>query len=576
MWAIATGGALSHRGTTRCSLLVSPMSLSRYEILSTIGVGATSRVDKARDTLIGRTVALKTFGNGFSSEELQKQFLREAQIIGRVSHPNIVSLYDVGTNENGAPFLVMEYVAGKTLETILAEGSIPFSRAALWAADLATALNRAHRAGIIHGDIKPANIFVTDDGNVKLGDFGVGRFATQVSGTGCLVGTPAYISPEQILGNSQDHRSDLFSLGVVLYQMTTGVRPFNGSSIGAVCAQIVSTEPPPPSQHKAELPAAFDRIVMRCLSKDPAARYAAADSLAASLYALSRSEAPKPVIQRRVSWWERPLSSRDIWISAAALVLIAVSVPAAGLLRKRVLASQVHAAAEHSASVPTPVSKPVLSSQLQTAEPPAVSIHEMSIVEFPKVPPPIEKPEALPAKKSLAHAHVSSNHKAPAAAMQPRPSSPSAPGDSSATGPTNSVTATLPVSDHSVGTERSSLGIEVVSAVDNEILAVYADQQLIATAPLAHADADNPIHLAGQLRSGAHQFRVVLYRPDQSLQTQKEGLAEIRPGNENTLKIRVIRRSKLFVKHEASLEIVWPGSPASTAKADSAGSLPIH
>jgi len=127
----------------------------RYEIIGTLGTGASSRVDKARDSTIGRTVAVKTFLHGFGSEDLQKQFLREAQIVGRLTHPSIVSLYDVGTNTEGVPYLILEYVEGKTLEHTLAAGPLPLERAAVWAADLASALARAHQCKIIHGDIKP-------------------------------------------------------------------------------------------------------------------------------------------------------------------------------------------------------------------------------------------------------------------------------------------------------------------------------------------------------------------------------------------------------------------------------------
>ncbi len=160
----------------------------RYEFIETLGTGATSRVDKARDTLIGRTVALKTFLHGFGSGDVQKQFLREAQIIGRLAHPFIVGLYDVGTDANGVPYFVMEYVEGKTLEKVLDAGPLPLEKAALWATDLAAAISRAHRAKVIHGDIKPANILITKEGQVKLGDFGIARFATQVSSSGTLDG----------------------------------------------------------------------------------------------------------------------------------------------------------------------------------------------------------------------------------------------------------------------------------------------------------------------------------------------------------------------------------------------------
>jgi serine/threonine protein kinase len=339
---------------------------SRYEFIETLGPGATRRVDKARDTLIGRTVALKTFLHGFGSGDVQKQFLREAQIIGRLAHPFIVGLYDVGTDSNNVPFFVMEFVEGKTLERVLDAGPLPLEKAAVWAADLCAAISRAHRAKVIHGDIKPANILVTKDGQVKLGDFGIARFATQVSTTGTVMGTPAYLSPEQIQGQTQDNRSDLFSLGIILYQMTTGVRPFNGSSVGAVCAQIVSITPPPPSHHNPSLPPAFDRIVMRCLAKDPAERYATAEALGASLYpfahgkdtaaeAASTSSQWMQGVQLRATttlkmltakideisknlpatvegiltsksmWWNRPMERKDMYVmSGAALALVAL------------------------------------------------------------------------------------------------------------------------------------------------------------------------------------------------------------------------------------------------------------
>src|SRR3981189_1626460 len=141
-------------------LMITPQG--RYEFIETLGTGATSRVDKAREQLIGRIVALKTFLHGFGSGDVQKQFLREAQIVGRLTHPYIVGLYDIGTSEDGVPYLVMEYVEGKTLEKTLDNGPLPLERAAVWGADLASALSRAHQCKIIHGDVKPANILVTN------------------------------------------------------------------------------------------------------------------------------------------------------------------------------------------------------------------------------------------------------------------------------------------------------------------------------------------------------------------------------------------------------------------------------
>src|SRR5579864_3596389 len=308
------------------------LQTDRYKILETLGWGATSRVDKACDTVIGRTVALKSFLQGFgkSSEE---QFLREAQTIGRLSHSSIAQLYDVNMDAAGTPFLVMEFVSGNSLEKVVAQSQVPFAKAAIWTADLASALACAHRAGIIHGDVKPSNIRVTEDDKVKLVDFGVARFASQVSGSDRVLGTPAYLSPEQIEARKQDGRSDLFSLGVVLYEMITGVRPFSGNSLGEVCAQILTSNPVPPSRVNPAVPAALDRILARCLAKNPAERYQSGNDLARALYLVARCESKlSPQPQRRY-WFTRPARPRDLLAIAAAVLLLASAVSAAGSLR---------------------------------------------------------------------------------------------------------------------------------------------------------------------------------------------------------------------------------------------------
>jgi serine/threonine protein kinase len=298
----------------------------RYQALELIGSGTTSRVDKARDNVIGRTVALKTFINAFD-EDLEQQFLREAQLVGQLSHPAVVQLYDVGIDQHGTPFLVMEYVAGKTLEQHLEASTLTIQRACAWAADLANALALAHRAGIIHGDVKPGNILVTPENKVKLGDFGIARLTTQLSSCGQLMGTPAYLAPEQIQNEFQDQRSDQFSFGVVFYQMLTGVRPFAGNSLGAVCAQILIDAPVPPSHHNPLVPPALDRVVARCLAKNPQDRFASCEDLAKSLYPFSRSR-PRPpaAANKKHSWWSAPVGHREVWVTVSACLLLAVSV----------------------------------------------------------------------------------------------------------------------------------------------------------------------------------------------------------------------------------------------------------
>ncbi len=307
----------------------------RYQALELIGSGTTSRVEMARDNVIGRTVALKTFIRSFG-DDLEDQFLREAQLVGQLSHPAIVQLYDVGINEEGRPFLVMEYIAGKTLEEHLESSSLTVQRACAWAADLARALALAHRTGIIHGDIKPGNIFVTPEEKVKLGDFGIARLATQVSSSDRVKGTPAYLAPEQILGARQDQRSDQFSFGIVFYRLLTGARPFDGSSVGAVCSEILYSEPLPPSKRNPAVPRELDRVIARCLAKNPLERFDSFQQLITFLYPYTRSR-PRAAASapRKRSWWMQPSGHRDVWMVAAAGLLLAASLQAPGALRAR-------------------------------------------------------------------------------------------------------------------------------------------------------------------------------------------------------------------------------------------------
>lgn len=300
------------------------LNKTRYEPLECIGTGTTSRVERARDNVIGRTVALKTFIHSFD-EDLEEQLLREAQLVGQLSHPAIVQLYDVGINHEGSPFLVMEYVAGTTLEEHLKSHSLPLQRACTWAADIARALGLAHRAGIIHGDIKTGNIFVTPEEKVKLGDFGIAQLATQVSGSERVKGTPAYLAPEQILGASQDQRSDQFSFGIVFYELLTGARPFNGDTVGAVCSEILYAEPVPPSKRNPAVPRELDRVIARCLAKNPLERFDSFQQLVTFLYPYTRARRRPPTLSvGKSSWWMQPSKHREVWMVVAAGLLLTV------------------------------------------------------------------------------------------------------------------------------------------------------------------------------------------------------------------------------------------------------------
>ena len=277
------------------------MQVGRYEILGIIGVGANSKVARAFDPLIGRIVAIKLFPSELARPEERKRFVQEARVVGQISHPSIIALHDMGIDEaTQTPYLVMEFVEGQSLEKHLEKGSVPISRACAWAADIATALGIAHRKGVIHGDVKPANVLITDEGRIKLTDFGMARLASHDSKDTPLLGSPAYWCPEQIMGKPQDARSDIFSLGVMLYEMVTGRRPFDSDSLQGICSRILSSTPLPASHANSSVPAALNDLISSCLAKDPGLRCSSADVLADGLHPMARrtgAPAPAPVQQ---------------------------------------------------------------------------------------------------------------------------------------------------------------------------------------------------------------------------------------------------------------------------------------
>jgi serine/threonine protein kinase len=522
------------------------LSKDRYEPLGHLGSGATSRVEKARDTVIGRTVALKTFLNSFG-KGIEEQFLREAQIIGQLSDPCIVQLYDVGIDEQGTPFLVMEYVAGKTLEDKLDPSVLTIQRACAWAADLAGALALAHRAGIIHGDVKPGNILVTAEKKVKLGDFGIARFASQISGSGNLMGTPAYLAPEQIQGEPQDPRSDQFALGVVLYQLLTGLRPFDGSSVGAVCAQILNAEPVPPSQHNPTVPAALDRIVARCLAKNPKDRFTDCDGLASALYPLARSSSSSTAQKTRNRFsGSKSGGLRDVWITATACLLLAASIPASRFFRARLLVPSVPSIRISPPEVPVEAFN-------HSATPAAEAAHPVAAGE--SVTQLADRRVIRPAKLLAAPTKGTGD-------SQGFQRDASAPPASSVALVSESAAQAVPA---------SSLHIEITSTVTEGTLAIFADRELIFTTNFETATPGGPIRVQHALSTGPHQFRVALYKPDKSLRLEKEGLAEIRSDGSNILAVHVNHHAKLLIRHEVAMEVAWPsGSATGSERADAA------
>jgi serine/threonine protein kinase len=267
--------------------------LGSYEILSRIGAGGMGEVYKARDTRLDRTVAIKVLPTGVApSAEQRQRFEREARAISKLSHPHVCALYDVG-REGDTEYLVMEYLEGESLADRLARGALPLDQTLRWGGEIADALDKAHRQGIVHRDLKPGNVMLTKSG-VKLLDFGLAKAmapegapndltsnptaaaAPQLTQEGTLLGTLAYMAPEQLEGREADGRSDVFALGATLYEMATGRKAFSGSSRASLISSILRDDPSPVSRIEKTSPPALDRIIERCLAKDPEHRWQSA------------------------------------------------------------------------------------------------------------------------------------------------------------------------------------------------------------------------------------------------------------------------------------------------------------
>ncbi len=278
--------------------------LGRYAILSELGRGAMGVVYKASDTVLERIVAVKTVNMALEkdgAERYEARFYQEARAAGSLNHPAIVTVYDVG-KEGDIAYMAMELIEGVELRSLTGDGrALPVSQALSIAAQVAEGLAYAHQHGVVHRDIKPANIMILADGAVKITDFGIARMRTgadELTQTGMMLGSPKYMSPEQVIGKRADQRSDIFSLGVILYEMLTGAAPFNGENVTALMYQIVNFAPPAPSAVNPAVPVLIDYIVAKMLAKPLEERYADAQALARDLRDCERQvTAPHGVTQ---------------------------------------------------------------------------------------------------------------------------------------------------------------------------------------------------------------------------------------------------------------------------------------
>src|SRR5256884_3519116 len=279
-------------------------TIAQYTIVSKIGEGGMGEVYRARDTKLGREVAIKVLPASLSENtDRLNRFEQEAQAAGTLNHPNILVIHHIGIH-NGAPYIVSELLEGETLRERMAGAALPQRKAIDYALQTAHGLAAAHAKGIVHRDLKPDNLFVTNDGRVKILDFGLAKLTATSDGTqsqtevptrkvntdpGTVMGTMGYMSPEQLRGKTADHRSDIFSFGAILYEMLSGKRAFRGDSMAETMSAILREDPPDLSETNKTVSPALERVVRHCLEKNPAERFHSARDLAFAIESLSGS-----------------------------------------------------------------------------------------------------------------------------------------------------------------------------------------------------------------------------------------------------------------------------------------------
>jgi len=407
---------------------MSNTQIGRYEIQEELGRGAMAVVYKAEDPLIGRVVAIKTIrleqGMGMEQEELQKRLYREAQSAGSLNHPGIVTIYDIG-QEGDLAYIAMEYIDGETLEVWMDRHAIPpIDQTLSIIEQVAAGLDFAGERGIIHRDIKPGNILLDSALKAKIADFGIAKFSmSKFTQTGMVMGTPSYMSPEQAMGKELDGRSDIFSLGIIFYEMLTGERPFSGTNPTTIIYKILHEEPVPPQKLNVTLHEGLDYIVRRMLEKDPVKRYQTCGEFIEDLKSYT-SLGPKPQetpIPEAPPLGERRRSALPLWITLVVIALGAIS-----YIVYRQVAGQ-----------PAPVQPQLAGTQTQALQQPATPARQpddpqpvpsKSADAPPAViqatPSPSVRPGQTPASKASGEVEATPPSAAPAEQPPPEPEEP--------------------------------------------------------------------------------------------------------------------------------------------------------
>ena len=404
-----------------------PPVLSQYRIVSRLGAGGMGEVYLAEDLRLDRRVAIKVLSRDKATDQaLRQRFTTEAKAASALNHPHVCVIYDVGECDDGTPFIAMEYVQGRSLDAIARTAPIDLNLLLVWSCQIADALEAAHAKRIVHRDIKPANISVTEWGKIKVLDFGLAKRLPLAGDDllseadalqtryGEILGTPDFMSPEQAVGGAVDHRSDLFSLGVVIYQLATGVLPFHGDSLADTLTRVTQCEPRPLREHNPRVPPALERIVLSCLQKVPERRYESAGELLRDLEACRAARRGGRARRRRAGGngrtapcsgeWRSPAGGRsaarnaraarhsDIVISCAEIddVPIAPGTPGwISLFQRNLKVRLEQLVGDHVsvASLPMPPGKPLAGDTL-------TSVADQTTTVVSVVSPPFTKSEA--------------------------------------------------------------------------------------------------------------------------------------------------------------------------------------
>jgi serine/threonine-protein kinase len=512
----------------------------RYEILSELGRGAMGVVYKARDPQIDRLVALKTvslWGQEADEEkEFRLRFMNEAQAAGRLHHSGIVSVFDVGENpENHDPYIVLEYVQGESLNRILSrEKKLSLERSLKLAEEIADALDYAHAQGVIHRDIKPANILITQDGRAKIADFGIAKLnLAHFTIPGRVLGTPAYMAPEQLSGEGVDGRSDLFSLGVILYALVTGHSPFQGTSATTVCFKVANREPIAASALDMTLPPQLDAVISRAMAKDPNERYQRGSDFADDLRILQQSyKITSSTTSRRTS---TSTATRSALTGTTSAMGPAANVAAAGeavrdILSKARIRDLILGAATVALLVIVAVQLKLFNNRPESASRGPVQVNSASTVNLDSALPsqPVVQAEPVPSPPAPVPA-VSRKKK---------------------TSPTPAKQIVIP---------SSSLELAVQHQFKDATLYVWVDDKLTLTLPL-HGAAQKKLVLFNGVRgitsetmkipAGKRVLRFRALSTDQTVDLSKTLSAEFVGGDTKSLAVS-------FEKRNSSMRLSW-------------------